>query len=433
MGSGSVIASVRAREVFSDRGHPGIEAIVTTRNGARGTAIATAGLSIGKHEVQFAYDGGSRWAGRGVQKAVSNVQETIAPALEGMDATKQREIDGVMIDLDGTPNKVNLGGNATAAVSAAVLKAGASSLGIPLYQHIGGVNACILPVPCAGGFGGSGRYGGGPPGSNTGDKPSHSFPCYGFDSFSEAAYAGWEVARSFRRILTERFDVGSSVSGYSGIRPGVVSHDRELWDAMAEAIEASGYAGRVGIQIDVAAGTYYDEERQVFTGLFSEGSKTKEELIDLYKEMVASYRLVVLEDPLGEEDYAGHAVLTRELGIEIVGDDLFTTNPRRLQQGIDVGGGNTMLLKVNQVGTISEAFDAVQIAYRAGYGVMPCSSRGEGVAMADYVVGLSCGQTRGGSAGATANRYLEIEAELGGRAQFLGKDGLIVDWARLEA
>jgi enolase len=211
----------------------------------------------------------------------------------------------------------------------------------------------------------------------------------------------------------------------------MVEHDRELWEAMSEAIERAGYAGRVGIQIDVAAGTYYDPERDVFSGLFSREDKSKQELIEIYQEMVATYPVVILEDPLGEEDYKGHAVLVRELGIEIVGDDLFTTNPTRLQMGIDVGGANCMLLKVNQVGTISEAFDAVEMAYRAGYGVMPCSSRGEGVAMADYVVGLGTAQTRGGASGATANRYLEIEAELGDSARFLGKQALQVDWDKI--
>jgi enolase len=428
MRSGSLIQSVTARQVFSDRGHPGIEAVVVTSDGSSGRAVVTAGLSVGKHEVQFAYDGGSLWGGLGVMKVASNVEDIIALAIQGMDTTNQRQIDDVLIKLDGTPNKSELGGNATASVSAAVLKAGAASLDIPLYQHIGGVNACVLPVPCVGAFSGCGRYGGGPPGASTGDKPSHSFPCYGFDTFSDAAYAGWSVSREFRRLLTQKFGVGDQSSGYPGIAPGTVSHDRELWSTMAEAIEEAGYKGKVGIQIDVAAGTYYDEKKDVFTGLFSEGDKTKKELIDLYREMVKTYPIVILEDPLHEEDYEGHAVLTRQLGIEIVGDDLFTTNPQRLRQGIEVGAANAMLLKVNQVGTITEAFDAVQMAYRAGYGVMPCSSRGEGVTLADYVVGLGTAHTREGAAGAMANRYLEIEAELGDNAKFLGKDALKVKW-----
>ncbi len=416
---GSKIKSVTAREVFSRRGHPGIEAMVRTEDGARGRAMATAGLSICEHEVKFVYDGGTRWNGMGVLKAVENVNTVIAKRLVGMDVTRQREIDEAMITLDGTPDKSRLGGNATASVSAAALKAAASSLGIPLYQHIGGANASILPVPCSGAFNGSGRYGGGP--GSTGDKPSHSFPCYGFTSFSEAAYAGWEVSREFQQILIRKFKVGSRISGYSGIPPGTVKHDRELWQAMTEAIENTGYMNRVGIQIDVAAGTYYDRDKGVFRGLFSEEELTRAELIDLYHEMVKTFPVVILEDPLEENDFQGHAILAKELGIEIVGDDLFVTNPVRLQKGIDVGAANTMLLKVNQVGTMSEAFDAVELAYRYGYGVMPCASRGEGEAIADYVVGLGTEQMRGG---ATSNRLLSIETELGSTAKFLGKKGL---------
>ena len=426
---GSKINSVYGREIYTWRNHPGIEAIVRTENGAEGRAEVTAGLSVGKYEVEFVYDGGERWAGLGTQKAADNINEIIAPALKGMDVTKQREIDEVMLELDRASSKAKLGGNATASVSAAVLRAGADSLSVPLYQHIGGVNACILPVPCSGAFGGSGRYGSGPPGGSVGDKPSYSFPCYGFESFSEASYAGWEISREFRKIIAARFKAGSLVSGYRGIPPGIVKHDRELMQAMAEAIENMGYKGKAGIHIDVAAGTYYDDKKCVFTGLFSRDDKTKEELVALYKDMVKSYPIVILEDPLDEDDFEGHAMLVKELGIEIVGDDLFTTNPKRLQRGIDLGAANAMLLKVNQVGTISEAFDAVQMCYRAGYGVMPCMSRGEGLALADYVVGLGTGHMREGAGFPLANRLLEIENELGSRAKFLGKDGLKVNWA----
>jgi len=418
---GSKIRSVTAREVLSLRGHPGIMATVRTEEGASGSAMATAGLSVCEHEVKFVYDGGKRWNGMGVLKAVENVKTIIAPKLVGMDVTKQRAIDEVMIGLDGTPDMSRLGGNATASVSAAVLRAAANSAGLPLYQYIGGPNACILPVPGAGAFSGSGRYGGGP--GHTGDKPSHEFVCYGFKTFSEASYAGWECSEEFQRIIIKKFKLGSRVSGYYGIPPGRVKHDRELWECMVEAIENLGYKNRIGLQIDVAAGTYYDKEKERFVGLFSSEPMTREELIGLYKEMVRSYPFMILEDPLDENDFEGHAILARELGVEIVGDDLFTTNPKRLQQGIEVGAANTMLLKVNQVGTISEAFDAVQLAYRHGYGVMPCGSRGEGEALNDYTVGLGCGHQRGG---ATSDRLLQIEAELDSSARFLGKAGLKV-------
>ena len=420
MDSGPIIKSVTAREVFSDRGHPGVETTVVTQDGSSGTAEVTAGTSVGKHEVKFAYDGGKRWGGMGVMKAVSNIHNAIAPALEGMDATKQREVDGAMIELDGTPNKTKLGGNATASVSAAVLKAGAASLGIPLYQHIGGVNACILPTPGVLCILGSTKYGGG---ERAGVKPSYSFMCHGFDTFSEASYACWEVREFFDRLFLKRFDIKISGVERPWLPPGMVEHDRELWDIMVEAIADAGLEGKVGIQVDIAAGCYYDKKKDKYVGLFSRGDKTRDELVELYKDMASNYPFVVLEDPLDEDDYEGHAIATRETDIQIVGDDLFTTNIERLKQGIEVGACNTILLKVNQIGTISEAFDVVQFAYRHGYGVMPCSSRGEGIDIADYAVGLGTGNVRESGVGPRANRLLEIESELGDRAVFLGKAG----------
>ena len=420
MTKGSSIKSVMARQVFTERGHPGVEVVVTTENGAAGTAMVTAGVSVGIHEVQFAYDGGTRWKGKGVMKAVHNVNDIVAPAIIGKDATEQGEIDNIIIELDGTENKANLGGNTTGSVSAAVLKAGAASLGIPLYQHIGGVNANTLPPPGVGAFGGSLRYGGSP---GSGGKPSHSFIAYGFDTFSEASYACWNTQDVFFTLLLEKYGIHVPSKRYFTISSGVVDSDRELWDLMAEAINTSGYEGKVGIQVDVAAGTYYEKEKDAFVGIFSREDKTRDDMIELYKEMVKKYPFVIIEDPLDEEDYEGHAILTRELGIQVVGDDLFTTNVERLKKGIKVGACNTVLLKVNQIGSISEAFDTVQLAYSNGYGMMPCSSRGEGADIADYAVGLGTGTIRESGVGPSANRFLQIEAELGSRAKFLGKAG----------
>ncbi len=422
MESGSTIIAVAARQVFSDRGHPGIEATVRTQNGAAGAAICTAGISVGTHEVEFVYDGGTKWRGRGVQKAVDNVKTLIAPALIGMNAARQLEIDDVLLNLKGSDAKGRLGGNATAAVSAAVLKAGAASLGIPLYQHIGGVNACILPVPGELCVVGSDRYGGG---RRSGGKPSYSFMAYGFDSFSDASYAVWDISTEWRELLSKKFKIPKSArTSHPLIPSGLIQHDRELWDLMMETLHRLGYENKVGFQVDVAAETYYESEVDRFVGLFSRQEKTKDDLMKLYQQMVREYSFIILEDPLREDDYEGHAILTRELGIQIVGDDLFTTNPERLRKGIEAGAANTVLLKVNQIGTISEAFEMVQLAYRNGYGVMPCDSRGEGEAIADYAVGLSCGTVRESATGPRGNRFLQIEAELGRRARFLGKQGL---------
>ena len=422
MGSGSTIVSVTARQLFSDRGHPGIEATVRTENGAIGVAICTAGVSVGQHEVQFAYDGGPKWRGKGVQRAVDAVNSLIAPALRGMDTARQLEIDDAMLNLEGPDAKLRLGGNATAAVSAAALKAGAASLGIPLYQHIGGVNGCTLPVPGELSCVGSDRYGGG---RRSGGKPSYSFMAYGFDSFSDASYAAWELSIEWAELLNRKLGIPKmSVTTHPAVSAGMVKHDREIWDLMVETINGLGYEGRVGIQVDVAAGTYYEKDSDRFVGLFSAGEKTRDDLMELYRSMVAEYPFVILEDPLDEDDYEGHAILTRELGVQLVGDDLFTTNCERVQHGIDSGAANAVLLKVNQIGTITEAFEMVQLAYRNGYAVMPCDSRGEGPDIADYCVGLNCATVRESATGPRGNRFLQIESELGHRARFLGARGL---------
>lgn len=423
MGSQCEIVSVTGRQVYTERGHPGIEATVTTHSGAKGSAVCTAGISIGVHEVPFVYDGGTRWRGKGVAKAVERLNAIVAPALRGMDASRQLEIDDALLNIGGPGAKARLGGNVTAAVSAAALKAGAASLGIPLYQHIGGVNACVLPTPGVLCLVGSRRYGGG---ARSGGKPSYSFFCHGFETFSEASYAAWDVYTTWEDLLSETFDLESLFRFFPSVPPGRVKHERDLWDLMVRAIDKAGYSGKIGIQVDVAAATYWEQDKGKFVGLFSPEDKTRDELIQMYQCMTKEYPFVILEDPLDEVDYEGHAILARELKVEVVGDDLFTTNVERLQHGIALGAANAVLLKVNQIGTISEAFDTVRLAYRHGYGVMPCSSRGEGEDIADYSVGLSTGHQREGAIGPTGNRLLEIEAELGSRAQFLGLKGLKV-------
>lgn len=420
MKNGSEIVSVRARQIMSERGHPGVEAIVETASGGIGAAIATAGISVGEHETQFVYDGGTSWRGKGVLKAAANVNDIIGPKIIGIDAAKQRYIDSIMLEMDGTKLKTKLGGNAMASVSAAVLKAAAASLDIPLYQHIGGVNACILPTPGAISVVGSTRYGGSQ--TKSGGKPSHSFMAYGFKSFCDAAYALWDITNVFERLMREKFRQ-VYVLGRMQVNEGVVETDEQIWEVMKQAINEAGYKDRMGIQIDVAATTYWDKNKGMFAGLFSKQDKTKEELIKFYKHMVKNYPFVIIEDPLEENDYEGHAEVTRSLGIQVVGDDLFTTNIERLKKGITAGACNTVLLKVNQIGTISEALDTVDLAYRNGWGVMPCSSRGEGVDIADYAVGIGAGSIRESGVWPTCNRFSQIEEELGPRAKFLGKMG----------
>jgi enolase len=427
MSSGTAIVAVKARQVYTERGHPGIQATVTTEGGAKGIAMCTAGVSVGQYEVPFAYDGGTRWRGKGVMRAVNAVNELIAPLLIGLDATKQAEVDAAMLSYQGlTPDeaKLKLGGNATAAVSAAALNAGAAALGIPLYQHIGGANAVVLPVGGCLYLAGGDRYDSGLPAVN---KPSHEFVCYGFDTFAESSYAAWDLHTEFTDVVGKRYNIAkAAMRGSDGapIGAGVLRADREIWDLATETICRLGYEGRVGMQIDCAAACYYHRDADYYQGLFEPGRKTRDQMIRRYSDMVAEYPFLILEDPLDEDDYEGHAILTRALGIQITGDDLFTTNPARVRKGIEAGAANTVLLKVNQIGTISEAFEMVRLAYRHGYGVQPCSSRGEGPEIADYCVGLMSGTVRNRALGATGNRFIEIEEELGSRAEFAGRSGI---------
>lgn len=422
--SSRAIREVWAMEVYTKKSHPGIEAVVITEDGREGRAICTAGNSVGSHEVKFTYDGGVRWNGLGVMRAVDSIHQIIAPALKGMDVTDQYLIDSTMLSLRGETGEV-LGGNALAAVSAAALKAGAASLQIPLYRHIGGANAMYLPVPGIGAVNGHLRWGGGI--TTPSGKPSYSFMCHDFHSFAEASYAGWEIQNVWDEMMDS---IGMGPKDWYGmytIPRGVFKSDEEIWEKMTQAIQKAGYEGRVGIQVDAASDTYYNKEEQKYYGLFSDEPKTRDELLDLYLHAIRTYPFLIIEDPFFEDDYESHAMLTAMTDIQIVGDDLFTTNVERLKKGAELNAANTMLLKVNQIGTMSQAFETIQYAYKMGYGVMPCESRGEGIAIADYCVGINACAVREMATGEVANRFLEIEQELGSKARFMGTRGLMGD------
>ncbi|HBF86983.1 MAG TPA: phosphopyruvate hydratase [Clostridiales bacterium] len=419
--SGTLIKTIRARQVYTNRGKPGVEAIVTTENGAEGRGMCTSGVSIGTHEVDFTFDGGKMFGGKGVQNAVDNVNKIIAPALVGLDAANQAAVDSAMLSI--VPNaKEKLGGNATAAVSAAVLKAGANALGIPLYRHIGGANAMYLPVPGVGLVAGDSRYGGGT--TTPGGKPTMSVMCYGFDKFSEASYAAWDIQDAWTKKMEQKFGGVRSIRDFIPIPCGVYKCDREIWDDMMDTIIKAGYENKVGFQMDVATDTYHNKQDDKYYGLFDDKPKTKEELYKFYMQIINDYPFVIIEDPFNEDDYETTAALTEESGIQIVGDDLFTTNIERVKYGIERNAANTVLLKVNQIGTLSEAFEMIQYAYKNNYAVMPSDSRGEGAAIADYAVGINAGSIRESAVGERGNRFLEIEEELGDNAKFIGAKGL---------
>jgi enolase len=361
---GAKIKAITAEEIYRRRGNVGLQVTVFTDDGARGVHIPSSGISVGQYEAAFLWDGGERWFGRGVLKAIEIVKTVIAPKLTGIDVTQQRLIDDTMITLDGTPNKSRLGANAIVGVSIAALKAAAQNSGLPLYKYIGGVNACTLPCPRIG-FGVAGTYR--DPGETRLAKPSYEL-----------------VA----------FDVKTAIT---------------------EAIENMGYKGKAGIVIDSAAGCYYEADKDRYVGMFWDDEKTREDMIEMYKDFVATYPIISLEDPLHEDDFEGHAILTKELGIEIVADDLFVTNPERVRKGIEVGAANCMVLKIPQIGTVSEAMDAVQLMQRHDGAINPCGSRGD--PSAEFAVGINTGQVRGNS-----NVLLSIERELGNTAKFLGRD-----------
>lgn len=417
----TLIKSVVGRQVYTNRGKPGVEVVVTTENGAQGRAMCTSGVSIGTHEVDFTFDGGEKFCGKGVTNAAARVNTIIAPAIIGMDAANQFEIDKAILAI--CPDaKIKLGGNAVAATSAAVLKAGAASLNIPLYRHIGGSNAMYLPVPGVAMVAGDERYGGGI--TTPGGKPTMSVMAFGFGSFSEASYACWEVHTRWAEKMKSKFGGLPNVRDFISVPAGIYNSDKEIWEDMLKTISEAGYEGKMGFQMDVATDTYHNKEDGKYYGLFDKTPKTKEQLYDFYMQIIKDYPFVIIEDPFNEDDYDTTAALTKESGIQIVGDDLFTTNPERVAYGISKNAANTVLLKVNQVGTISEAFEMIQYAYKFGYAVMPSDSRGEGASIADYAVGINAGSIRESAIGDRGNRFLEIEAELGSAAKFIGAAGL---------
>ena len=419
--SGTSIVSVKARQVYTNRGNPGVEAVVKTENGAEGRAMCTSGISIGTHEIDFTFDGGPKFRGKGVMRAVNNVNDLIGPALIGMDASNQMAVDHAMLSL--MPDaKLHLGGNATAAVSAAVLKAGANALGIPLYRHIGGANAMYLPVPGVAMVAGHERYGGGI--TTPGGKPTMSCMCFGFDTFAEASYACWDIHTRWAEKMKKLFGGTPNIRDFIVIPEGIFRSDEAIWESMTETIIQAGYEGKVGFQMDIATDTYHNKEDGKYYGLFSRDPKTKDQLYDFYLHMIHEFPFVILEDPFNEDDYDTTAAFTKDSGIQIVGDDLFTTNPARVEHGIAKGAANTILLKVNQIGTITEALQMIQYAYKFGYAVMPSDSRGEGESIGDYAVGINAGSIRESGIGPRGNRLLEIEEELGPRAQFIGARGL---------
>ena len=415
------IKEVKGREVLDCRGNPTVEVEVVTKAGVFGRASVPSGRSRGRHEAFELRDGEKRYHGKGVLKAVKNVNEIIAPMLKGKDVTKQREIDELMIELDGTENKSKLGANAIVGVSLASAKAAANALGIPLYRYIGGINAHILPVPVLD------LIEGGKLAATNLDFQEHQVMPVGAKSFSDAIRMGMEVYYELGKILAKKYGKHSLNLGVEGgYAPLGINDPREALDLELKAIEELGYANEFVLSLDCAATHLYNRDTGKYTLMGKE--LTREELIDFYKSLVSTYPIKSIEDPLEEEDFEGFAELTRTLNIQIVGDDLFVTNIKRLRKGIEMKAANALLLKVNQIGTLSEALDAAELAFRNGYAVQVSERSGqtEDTWLADLSVAINAGQIKTGvtrsERTAQYNQLFRIEEELGDVAKYAGKD-----------
>ena len=421
------IIDVYAREVLDSRGNPTVEVELTTESGAFGRAIVPSGASTGEREALELRDGDkSRFLGKGVLKAVSNVNDVIAPAVLGLDVTDQPLIDKVMIDLDGTPGKTNLGANAMLAVSMAAARAAADYYGMPLYKYLGGCNGTTLPIPMMN------VLNGGSHADSTVDFQEYMIFPVGAKSIKEALRMGAETFHNLRKVLKSR-GYNTNVGDEGGFAPSCREGNEEPLELIVEAIKAAGYVpGKdICICLDVAASEFHNHE----TGMYElkksgTGNKTTDEMIDMMEEWIEKYPIVSIEDGLGERDWDGWKKLTDRLGdrVQLVGDDIFVTNPSIIKEGIEKGIANSVLIKLNQIGTITETLDAIQMAKQAGYTCVVSHRSGEteDTTIADLATGLNCGQIKTGSMSRTDriakyNQLMRIEDELGTTAKFLGK------------
>ncbi len=425
MGKNFKISGIDALEVFDSRGYPTVKAIVRTEGGGIGSFSVPSGASKGKGEVAELRNGGKQLRGKRVRRAVATIKEIIAPLLIGMDCRKQEEIDRTMTEADGSPNKSNFGGNSILAVSVACAKAAASTMGQPLYRYIGGISANLLPVPLMNFING---------GLHAGNELSiQEFMIVpaDFRSLKEALLAAAEIYYNLRDLLVSKYGISAKNVGDEGGFAPPMSRTREALDAILKAVEESGYYGKVFLAIDCAASSFYDAKSGNY--LIDGKRLDKGELLEFYIELVREYPIVSIEDPFEEDDLESFSELTKRIGdrIHLVGDDFFVTNAERLRRGIEVGAGNSLLLKINQIGTLTEAFEAARIAFRAGYSVIVSHRSGEtsDTAIADIAVGMGCGLIKAGAIArgervCKYNRLLEIERELGKSAVFPGKRAL---------
>jgi len=412
------------REILDSRGNPTVEAEVRLRDGASARAAVPSGASTGEHEAIELRDGDKRrYQGKGVLQAVENINTVIARELGGREASAQPEIDKRLIELDGTPNKSNLGANAILAVSMAVCRAAARSAGLPLYRYLGGIAARLLPVPMMN------VLNGGVHADNTVDFQEFMIMPVGAETFSQALRMGVETFHTLKKVLKER-GYSTSVGDEGGFAPSLKSNVEAI-ELILEAIEAAGFSpgSDIALGLDPASSEMYRNGKYVFFKS-DKSEKSSDEMVELYADWVRQYPIISIEDGLAQDDWEGWKKMTKELDdkIQLVGDDIFVTNTERLRQGIEEGVANSILIKLNQIGTVTETMSAIDLARRNGYTsvVSHRSGETEDAFIADFVVGLQTGQIKTGSASRTDriakyNQLLRIEEELGESAEFLGK------------
>jgi len=415
------IEAIVAREILDSRGNPTVEVEVGLDDGSTARAAVPSGASTGAFEAIELRDGdGKRYLGKGVEKAVENITERIAEELVGYDASDQRAIDQVMLDLDGTPDKSNLGANAILGVSLAVAKAAAESAELPLFRYVGGPNAHLLPVPMMN------ILNGGAHADSNVDVQEFMIAPIGASTFREAVRAGAEVYHALKAVLKKK-GLATGLGDEGGFAPDLPTNAAAL-DLIAEAVAAAGYTlgEDVTLALDVAATEFYSDGGYRFEG----AAKSADEMIAYYTQLVDNYPIVSIEDPLAEDDWAGWQALTTALGnrIQIVGDDLFVTNPKRIARGIAESAANAVLVKVNQIGSLTETLDAVDLAHRAAFRCMMSHRSGEteDTTIADLAVATGCGQIKTGAPArservAKYNQLLRIEEQLGDAARYAGR------------
>jgi enolase len=422
----SAIIHIQAREILDSRGNPTVEVDVVLDSGAEGRFAVPSGASTGEHEALELRDGEKRYGGKGVEKAVRNVNELIAPELAGFDADDQYGLDHAMLSLDGTPNKGKLGANAILGVSVAACKAAAEDHGLPLFRQVGGSNARVLPVPLMN------VINGGSHADNSLDIQEFMIVPVGATSFKEALRMGAETFHALKKILKNK-KASTGVGDEGGFAPDLPNNEA-AFTTLLEAIGAAGYkpGTDIALAVDAAASSFYDKAKGTYS--FDGKDIDRAAMTAYWKEMLGKYPIVSLEDPLDENDWDGWKTFTTELGAkcQVVGDDFFVTNPKLLAKGIEQGAANSILIKLNQIGTLTETLEAIDMAHRAGFRSIVSHRSGEtaDTTIADLAVGAGSGQIKTGSLSrsdrvAKYNRLLRIEEELGSAARYLGKSALL--------